>query len=238
MNTIKKIRTSAVCLFVISLLTTIVSGNERLYVFYPSTFDCQSMQNKMDSALPGISITVFSRYDDFALKMNAEPPEAIITKPVLIQEQFNDYEVILNGVRNGKTEGSYVVLSKDTSIANQSINSESIIGVVDILGRTGMKTFVSRTFSIEPKLKRVSRIGDLLPFLSLDIASGIMIENVFVDYFRSTSQLQFAEIPLSESNTGIIACAVKKGKNAEKSLSGLKQNKKSICELFYIQQWK
>jgi hypothetical protein len=238
MNTIKITSSSAVCLFVVSLLSTLVSGNERLYVFYPSTFDCQSMQNKMDSALPDITITVFSRYDDFALKMKVEPPEAIITKPILIQEQFNNYEVILNGERNGKTEGCYVVLSIDTNFTIKSINNESIVGVVDILGRTGMKTFVRRQCSIEPKLKRVSRIGDLLPLLSLDIAAGIMIEKVFVDYFRTTSQLQFAEIPLPESNTGIIAFGIKKGMVAEKTHSSLKQNQKSICELFYIQQWK
>jgi len=224
--------------FVVTFFITIVSGNERLYVFYPSTIDYQSMQNKMESAVPGISITVFSRYDDFALKMKAEPPEAIITKPLIIKEQFNDYEVILNGVRNGMTDGGYVVLSIDTNFTSKAITSESIIGIVDILGRTGMKTFVNRQFSIEPKIKRVSRIGDLLPFLSLDIAAGIIIESVFIDYFRSTSQLKFAVIPLPESTTGIIACAIKKGTQAEKTLSSLKQNKKSICDLFYIQQWK
>jgi hypothetical protein len=228
----------ATFLFVVSFLTTIVSGNEKLYIFYPSTFDYQSMQNKMDTELPDISITVFSRYDDFALKVKAEPPEAIITKPILIQDQFNDYEVILNGIRSGKTEDNYVVLSIDSNFAIKSITSESIIGIIDIMGRAGMKTFVNRQFSIEPKIKRVSRIGDLLPFLSLDIAAGIIIESVFIDYFKSTSQLQFTEIPLPESTTGVIAFAVKKGKQAEKSLNSLKQNKKSICELFYIQQWK
>jgi hypothetical protein len=238
MNSKKNIRIIATILFAVSFLVTLVTGNERLYVFYPSTFDYQSMQNKMDSATPGVSITVFSRYDDFALKMKSEPPEAVITKPLLIQEQFNDYEVILNGVRNGKTEGNYVVLSIDSNFTSKSITNESIIGIIDILGRTGMKTFVNRQFSMEPKIKRVSRIGDLLPFLSFDIAAGIMIESVFIDYFRSTSQLQFTEAPLPESTTGVIAFAVKKGKLADKSLSSLKQNKKNICELFYIQQWK
>lgn len=238
MNSKKNFKLIAAVLFVISFFVTIVSGNEKLYIFYPSTFDYQMMQNRMDTAIPGVSITVFSRYDDFALKMKAEPPEAIITKPILIQEQFNDYEVILNGIRSGKTEDSYVVLSIDSNFTIKSITSESIIGIIDIMGRMGMKTFVNRQFSIEPKIKRVSRIGDLLPFLSLDIAAGIMIESVFIDYFKSTSQAQFTEIPLPESTTGVVAFAIKKGMQADKSLNTLKLNKKSICELFYIQQWK
>ncbi len=238
MNSRKIIRVIAIFLFVANFFVTIASGNERLYIFYPSTFDYQSMQDKIDSTVPGVAITVFSRFDDFVLKMKAEPPEAIITKPILIQEQFSDYEVMLNGVRNGKTEDNYVILTIDSNFTSKSITNESIIGIIDILGRTGMKTFVNRQFSIEPKIKRVSRIGDLLPFLSLDIATGIMIESVFIDYFKSTSQLQFTETPLPESMTGVIAFAVKKGKQAEKSLSSLKQNKKNICEPFYIQQWK
>lgn len=238
MNFVKSVRNCTAKLFFVSLFASIVSGNEKLYVFYPSTFDFQSMQNKMADALPGINTTVFSRYDEFASKMKTEPPEAVITKPILIQEQFIDYELILNGERNGKTEGSYVLLSIDTSFTFESINNETSIGIVDFLGRTGMKTFVKNNFSIEPKLKRVSKVGDLLPFLTLDVASGIMIENVFVEYFKSTSQLQFIVIPLPERNTGIIAFAIKKGKEADKTLSSLKQNKKSICELFCIQQWK
>ncbi len=238
MNSRKIIIVVAFFLFAANFFVTIASGNERLYIFYPSTFDYQSMQDKIESTVPDVTITVFNRYDDFVVKMKTEPPEAIITKPILIQEQFSDYEIMLNGVRNGKTEDSYVIVSIDSDFTSKSIASESIIGIIDILGRTGMKTFINRQFPIEPKIKRVSRIGDLLPFLSLDIATGIMIESVFIDYFKSTSQLQFTVTPLPESMTGVIAFAVKKGSQAEKSRSSLKQNKQNICEPFYIQQWK
>jgi hypothetical protein len=238
MNSTGITRISAAGLFIVSLLSSMVSGLEKVYIFYPSTFDFQSVQNSITDALPEITAFVFNRYDDFALKMKSEPPDAIITKPILIHEQFSDYEVVLSGERNGTTEASYLVLSSDTSFSIKSINSESVIGAIDILGRPGMKSFFKRYFPVEPKLKRVSRIGDLLPFLSLDVASGVLIENVFLDYFKSTSQLQFAVVPLPESTTGIIALAIKKGGSAEKTLNGLKQNNKAICRLFYIEQWK
>lgn len=238
MNSTRVVRISAAGLFVVSLLTSMITGFEKLYIFYPSTFDFQSMQKSISDALPEIDAVVFNRYDDFALKMKTEPPEAIITKPVLIQEQFNDYEVVLNGERNGSTEGSYLVLSADSSFTIKSISNASVIGAIDILGRPGMKSFFKRSFPVEPKLKRVSKIGDLLPFLSLDVASGVLIENVFLDYFKSTSQLQFAVVPLPETNTGIIALAIKNGESAEKTLNSLKQNNKAICKLFYIEQWK
>jgi len=232
------IRKIVFCLSAGILLTNNVSGNEKLYVFYPSTIDYMSMQNNITGTLSEIRIIVFSRYDDFVSRMQIEPPDGIITKPILIQEQFHDYEVALRGERNGNTKENYVILSADRQFTIKSITSESGIGIVDILGRAGMKSFLKEYFPVEPKLKRVSRIGDLLPFLSLDIVAGIMVENAFLDYFKSTSQLEFTVIPLPEGKNDIVAFAVKKGASAEKTLTGLKRNEKAICDLFYIQQWK
>ncbi len=224
-------------LFFFGILTA-VSSQEKLYVFYPSTLHFQSMQDSMTNSIQGINITVFDRYDSFAAKMKSEPPDAVITKPELIEEQFSNYIVSLKGERNGTTEGKYVLVSIEKPVPIESVNTETVIGVIDILGRAGMKSFSKQYFPLEPKLKRVSKIEDLLPLLSFEFASGIMIENVFVDYFKSTSQLKFAITPLTGGKSGIIAFAIKKDGTAEKTLASLKKNDKKICDLFYIDQWK
>lgn len=232
------VRKIALCLMLVVILTNISFGNEKLYVFYPSTSDYMSIQNNIANTLPQVTITVFSRYDDFVSKIQVEPPDGIITKPLLIAEQLHDYEIALRGERSGNTKENYVILSSDKQFKIESITAESAIGVVDILGRAGMKAFLKEFFPIEPKLKRVSRVGDLLPFLSLDIAACVMIESAFLDYFKSTSQQEFTVIPLPEGKNDIVAFAVRKGTSAEKTLTGLKRNDKAVCDLFYIQQWK
>lgn len=192
----------------------------------------------MANAMQGVSITVFGRYNDFITKIKTEPPDAVITKTVLIKDQLSNYEVSLNGVRNGKTEERYVVLSIDRPLSIDSISIESVIGIIDILGRAGMNSFSKQFFSVEPKLKRVSKVEDLLPLLSFNMVNGVLIEDVYVDYFKSTSQLQFSVTNLTSSNNGIVAFAIKKGGNSEKSLNFLKRNDKAICALFYIDTWK
>jgi hypothetical protein len=235
---IAMIRNYVACVFFSGLFSASVFAREILYVFYPSTLDPQSMQDKMTDVIRGMNITAFGRYDDFITKVHTEPPDAVITKTALIHDQLGDYEVSLNGERNGTTEERNVVLSINKQFSIDSVDNETVIGVIDILGRTGMKSFLKQLFPVEPKLKRVSRVGDLLPIVTLDVAAGIMIEDVFVDYFKSTSQLQFSVTRLTGVKNGIVAFAVKKNGNAPKTLAGLKRNDKVICDLFHIEKWK
>lgn len=211
---------------------------EKIFVFFPSNINSQSMQNTMSDLIKGVSITVFGRYNDFISRTKSESPDAVITKTMLIQEQLENYEILLNGERKGKTIENYVILSTEEQFSVESVNSETIIGVLDIMGRTGMNTFSKLFFPVQPKLKRVSKLEDLLSLLSFDMIAGIMVEDVFADYFRATSQLQFNITPLKNANTGIVVLAVKKGGNAEKTIHYLKNNEKKICDLFLIEKWK
>jgi len=211
---------------------------EKVYVFFPSSINSQSMQNAMDGLMKETSVTVFVRYNEFISKVNSEPPDAVITKTMLVQEQLGEYEILLNGERNGKTVENYVILSAGEQFNADSVNSETVIGVLDVLGRTGMNSFSKLFFPVQPKLKRVSKLEDLLSLLSFDLIAGIMVEDKFTDYFKSTSQMQFTITPLKNANTGIVSFAVKKGSKAEKTLNCLKNNDKKICDLFLIDKWK
>jgi len=238
MNVLHAIRQIFVCLFLTVFLAATLSARERLYVFYPSILHQQSMQDKLTNALKNAAVTAFGRYDDFMAKVRSEPPDAIITKSVLIHEQLGDYEVQLNGERHGTTGERYVFLSARNPFDSASITSESFIGVVDILGRTGMKYFLRQFFPVGPKPQRVPRVGDLLPVVSLDVAAGILVEDAFVDYFKSTSQLRLSVTQLTGAQSGIVAFAVKKGGNAPSTLAALKKNDTVIGDLFSIERWK
>ena len=112
------------------------------------------MQEKMTNVMQGISITVFSRYEDFITKTKTEPPDAIITKTVLIQDQLSDYEISLKGERNGKTEERYILLSIDKPLNVESVNTETVLGALDVLGRVGMKSFSKTILSCRDKTQK------------------------------------------------------------------------------------
>ncbi len=214
------------------------SAREHIYVFYPSTLNPGSMQEGLAQVLQGVEISVFGRYDDLMSRIRTESPDAVISKTVLIREQLDEFEIVLEGERNGSTKESYVLISADRHFSVESVNDTAVIGVMDILGRAGMRSFLKRFFPVEPKLTRVARIGDLLPVLSLGAAHGIVIEKAFVEYLESTSRIRFSATPLNGAETGIVAFAVKKGGKARKTLAGLKKNDVAICNLFHIERWK
>lgn len=224
--------------FLLTVLALNASARENLYVFYPSVLDHHSIQDSMTNVLKGITITVFGRYDDFIEKINTAPPNGIITKKVLIQKQLSDYNIRLNGEKGGKDEVRYLLLSTGKPLDIESVNSKTLIGVTDILGRKDMKSFSMQFFPAVPKLRKVPKVVDLLSMLSFGAVSAIMIQDVFLDYFKSTSQLTFHTTSLPVVKNGIVVFAENKKKKAEKTYSKLKANNTVICGLLYIDQWK
>jgi hypothetical protein len=224
-------------LLTIAFAVAVCQAQEKCYVFYPTTERPQSIQEKLQGALSGVTVTVFGRLNDLNVKTETDPPDAIISKPSLIG-QFSDFSVKLNGVRKGKTGETYVILSIGTPVDIKTIGPETTIGVIDVLGRTGMKSFISQFFPVEPKIKRVTKVEDLLPLLTFNMAAGILIEDIFVNYFKSTSQLDFKIIPLPPAQSGIIALGVNKNGKADKTTAVLKKADKTICSIFEVDLWK
>lgn len=220
------------------LIIADVSAIEKLYVFFPSKFNSKLIQEIMSENIKDVNITVFGKYNDFINQTKTDPPDAVLTKTILIKDQLNNYEISLNGERNSKTDESFVILSTEKNISSDSVNSQTVIGVIDILGRAGMNTFAKNFFQAEPKLKRVSKLEDLLSLISFNMVDAILIEGAFLDYFKSTSQLKFNTTPLDSFQSGIVALAVKKGANTEKIIAGIKRNDKKVCDLFLIEKWK
>ena len=64
------------------------------------------------------------------------------------------------------------------------------------------------------------------------------IQEPAVQYFKSTSNLNFAITKLPESKDGIVALAVKTGGNAEKVASALKSADRELCSFFEVELWK
>lgn len=221
----------------VTLLCGMGIAEEKLYVFYPTMARPQAVQEKMQNSLGGVTVTVFGRFNDFNKKIEMEPPDAVITKTAVIKELLG-FTVALNGIRKGKTRESYVIMSIKEPITTASITGETVIGVIDVRGRKGMKAFAAELFPNVPRLKRVTKVEDLLPLLTFNMAAGILIEDVFVDYFRKTSQLEFSIRPISGGKGGIIAVGVKGNAGVSKTVGALRKADKSICALFKVEAWK
>lgn len=224
--------------FALFTITLNVSARENVYIFYPSVLDPHSFQDSIAQVMKGVSVTVFGRYENFIDKTKKEPPNGVITKKILVEKQLEDYKISLSGEKKGNIKTNYIILSTDKQLNVESINNTTVIGVTDILGRKDMRIFLTEFFPTVPKFKRVPKVADLLSMLSFGAVSGIMIQDVFLEYFKSTSQLDFFTSPLPATLNGSLVFAVNKNNHAKKTLSLLKANNPLVCNLFFIDQWK
>src|SRR5512133_688998 len=224
-------------LFLLLLTVSTVFAQKNLYIFYPSIVRPQTIQDKVETVFQGTTVTVFGRYNDFSAKIEIEPPDMVITKTMLIK-QLGSYTPVLHGYRNGKSEDSYVLLSINQPVDLKSITSETLIGTIDIMGRNGMNTFVSQFFPTTPKLKRVTKMEDLLPLLTFNMTVAVLVQEPAVSYFKTTSNLNFSITPLPETKDGIVALGVKNGTDSDKIIAALKSVDKEVCSFFEVDLWK
>jgi hypothetical protein len=212
-------------------------GGDKLYVFFPTTARPQVVQEKLQQAYPGVEVTVFGRLNDFTAKIEIEPPEAILTKTPLIK-QFDKYVIKVNGQRDGKSEEVYVLISIDQPLTPSKVTQETIIGTIDFLGRNGMNGFIQQFFTILPKIKRVTKVEDLLPLLTFNMSNAILVEESSVDFFKKTSNLNFAISPLPATKDGIIALGTKHDLQRNKIIDSTKKLGKDASSFFGVDQWK
>jgi len=228
------------CCFVIALMIGVsvdarISHAESLYVFYPTVMRAKVVQQKLSIALPGVKTVVLSRYRDFKKKVQEAQPDAILAKQPVV-ESIAGYSIKLRGVRNGATEEGYALLAVDTSLDPNNI-SQMMLGVLDLLGRKGMVKFIDDHFSAKPKLKRVTKIEDLLPLLTFNMAEGILIPKSHVDYFTDISKLNFVAVPIPQVTIGIAAVATKQGSRPELILKTLQNIDKATEALLEVNSW-
>ncbi len=186
-----------------SLLLLSFSYGEKLYVYYPSTMKSNVVQQKVQGVAGDVTVTVFGKYRDFAMKAAMDKPDAIMAKTM---GDLPGYSVGLNAVRNGSKTEKYVLLSVDTPVDISAITSTTVIGVVDYDTRNKMNTFVGSLLGVTSKVKHVTKVEDLLPLLTFKMAQGVIVPEADVEFFRKKSNLNFVTTPLtSSSNVAIVA---------------------------------
>jgi len=187
------IRVIVLVLFVLSPVSTLA---ESLYVFVPTEMRANKLEQKIGAYCDDIDVTVFGRAKDFHKKLKSEPPNAILSlQPVI--EQNSLFNKALMGIKNGVSNERYVLVSIKTPI-NYSDLPNTKLGAVDLLGRKPMLEFVKDALNSPVKLKRVTKVEDLLPLITFGAVDAILLsESQFNDLKeRSNLDLVASDIQL------------------------------------------
>ncbi len=221
---------------IIILLSSATTNAESLYVFYPETVRPHILQAKLSSGSPGVEITVFGRYRDFIKKVKESPPDAILSKPFVIK-QIQGFNAKLTGMKNGKITEPLILLSIEKKVDLYKLPHLSV-GMIDYLGRKETQNLVNRIFKNQIKLKRTSKLEDLLPLLTFNIVDSILIAEKHVTFFMNLSTMNLVVTRLPDIQIGIAELAVKNGSIVPLIEKSLKNMNSEIAAIIGVEQWK
>jgi hypothetical protein len=172
-----------------------------LYVYLHRDIKSASLEKALRDQLPALTVTAFGRFRDFDEAITAKRPDAVLAlQPLLASYKV---PVVLQGRRGGQEWEPYVLLARE--VLDGSVSGK-LIGVVDLLGRDGTQDFVSKLLgTADIKLKRVTKMEDLLPLLQFAAADAVLIAAAEVKSLTERSRLPLRVRELPEARVGLPA---------------------------------
>ena len=176
-----------------------------LYVFVHTEAKSSQLESSLKESLDGLEVTVFGRFRDFEEAVAARRPDAILGLPPLLTMQR--VPITLRGTRAGSDLEPYALLGTAASL--DGALSDKVIGSVEILGRAGTTDLVKNLLKIQDiKLKRVTKLEDLLPLLQLSLADVILMPSVAIKGVSQQSRLPLEVRELPGGRVGLPAVGI------------------------------
>ena len=181
------------------------TGKPLLYVFLQLDAKSSAVEKALQQHLPDVAVTVFGRFRDFEEVFGSVRPDAVLCiTPVL---EYRNEPVTLQGRRGGESVEAYVLASEGQPL-NGSLAGKTI-GVVDLMGREGTQSFLNRLLKTsDVKMKRVSKIEDLLPLLEFSEADGVVLPRSAAARLAERTRLPIKMRDLPDGLVGLPAVSV------------------------------
>jgi hypothetical protein len=175
------------------------------YVFLHTDSKSATLQRILAQKLPRLAVTVFGRFRDFEKALDMKRADvALALEPLLTSRNIRP---TLQGIRGGKEWEPYVLLSAGASFEGGAAGK--VVGVVEFLGRTGTQEFVDKLLKTQNvRLKRVTKMEDLLPLLQFSAADGVLVPETAVKAITDRSRLKLRVFPLPDARVGLPGVAV------------------------------
>lgn len=176
-----------------------------VYVFLQLDVKSSAVEKALQEHLPDLAVTVFGRFRDFEeVFANVQPDAVVCIAPVL---EYRGEQLSLQGRRGGESAEAYVLASTGRPLDGPL--SGKTIGVVDLMGREGTQSFLNRLLKTnDVKMKRVSKIEDLLPLLEFSGADGIVLASASVPRLTERTRLPIKTKELPGGFVGLPAVSV------------------------------
>lgn len=172
----------------------------RLLVFVQTSIKQRALQQLLQDALPGLSVTTVGRVADFGRALE-EGQDAILTPPIVMRARGITPQVL--GKRGGSSDEPYSLVGANgvPIVANLRV-----VGAIEMLDRASTNVLVQNMVGRQVKVERVTKVEDLLPLLQLSRADAVLLPSRLFSDIKATSSLNLEQRELP-SRLGLPALA-------------------------------
>jgi hypothetical protein len=207
-----------------------------ILVCIPGASNTQKIQNGLDGLLGEGKGAAFGRIKDLENAAAAAPGAAIVV-PAAYIDYVKGYQAVLTGVSHKKTTEKYLLVAATAGVTKENV-SEKRIGIVDLLGRERLGSFVRNMFGFDPKqLKRVNKNEDLLTLLGMESVDAVIISAEQYKELLSNTKQSLTIIAESSRDVGFAVAAVKQGARADAAKKALLKGPLSFVAELGIDGW-
>jgi hypothetical protein len=216
--------------------TLLAQKRPTLFVFVPSLVRARALVNLLEEALPGVEVVAFGRFADFMSAVETLRPSAALS----LADALKSVGLVadLRGTGPGGTQEPYVVLTHKGDISLGNLASRRL-GVVDVVGRRSLPELVKRLLSLPqvPVVRRVLKVGDLLPLLSVNLADAIVIPERMVKPLLETSRQELRVLRPPHALLGRAALAYPGGQRVSAIQAGMQRLSRAALDALGIDGW-
>lgn len=170
-------------------------AKDKLFVCFPSLARPVAIQKVLSQHIQGTEVKVFARLEDFRALVQSERPTAILAQPAVIRA-MGGYRTALQGTRKGAPDEPCQLLSIDSGVDPDRMAGITI-GVFGSMERDSLEAFVRRSIPGNPRIRRVTKVEDLLPMLIFHLVTAVLVDRSTIDVFRMKSQANLIAAPLA-----------------------------------------
>jgi hypothetical protein len=239
MNGVRIHRRAAIAAFAVTAVAggaLLAQRSLSLYVFVPSVVRSRALVDLLEAALPGVEVVAFGRFADFMSAVKTMGPSAAMSLSDALSSVGLKADV--RGIGPGGALEPYVILINHPELNLQNLG-EHQLGVVDVVGRRALPGMVRTMLglSAEPKLRRVLKVGDLLPLLSVNLAEGIIVPERLASELIDASRLDLRTLRPPGARLGRTALAYPGGESIPLIQKGLMRLSQTALQALGVEGW-
>jgi hypothetical protein len=179
----------------------------KLYVYLHTETKSAVFDKMVQERLPKLEVSVFRRFGDFEQAMAESRPDAVLALRPLLDAQ--KLAPVVQAERGGKQTEPYVLVYVQPEMKAADLKGKTI-AVLDLLGRGDTERLVGKLLdnAAGVKVKRVTKMEDLLSNLQLAAADAVLVPARMLAVFQRRTQLELQARELPKAELGLPAVAV------------------------------